>query len=131
MLLGHSLGTRQDHLLSLPGIRGSAAGKRQFVYRPAAEYVFVTDKFGLLERFRFCGSVARPGPGRWLTSRPLPARAAIIAEAIYGLLCVWDWVEGPQPAAAASVRSCRLQSPFLARSLARGPPSWRRAGTLV
>ena len=91
----------------------------------------VTDKIGLLEWCRFCGSVARSGPGRRLTSRPLPARAAIIAEAIYGLLCVWDWVEGPQPAAAAAVPSCRLQSPLLARSLARSPPSWRRAGTLV
>ena len=75
--------------------------------------------------------MARSGPGRRLTSRPLHARAAIIAEAIYELLCVWDWVEGPQPAAAATVRSCRLQSPLLARSLARSPPSWRRAGTLV
>jgi len=34
----HSRSTRQDHLLSLPRIRGSAAGKRQFVYRAAAEY---------------------------------------------------------------------------------------------
>ena len=33
-----SRNTRQDHLLSLPRIRGSAAGKRQFVYRAAAQY---------------------------------------------------------------------------------------------
>ena len=30
--------TRQDHLLSLPHITGSAAGKRQYVYRAAKLY---------------------------------------------------------------------------------------------
>ena len=34
----HCRSTRQDHLLSLPRIRGSAAGKRQFAYRVAADY---------------------------------------------------------------------------------------------
>ena len=34
----HIRSTRQDHLLSLPRIRGSAAGKRQFVYRAATDY---------------------------------------------------------------------------------------------
>ena len=34
----HSRSTRQDHLLSLPRIRGTAAGKRQFVHRAAVAY---------------------------------------------------------------------------------------------
>ena len=33
-----SRSTRQDHLLSLPRIRGTAAGKRQFMYRAAVAY---------------------------------------------------------------------------------------------
>ena len=41
----HRRSTRQDHLLSLPRIRGSVAGKRQFVYRAAAEYNSLPPEF--------------------------------------------------------------------------------------
>ena len=41
----HVRSTRRDDLLSLPTIRGSAAGKRQFVYRAADQYNLLPAEF--------------------------------------------------------------------------------------
>ena len=41
----HVRSTRRDDLLSLPNIRGSAAGKRQFVYRAADHYNSLSPEF--------------------------------------------------------------------------------------
>ena len=41
----HCRSTRQNHLLSLPSIRGSMAGKSQFLYHAAAEYNSLSPEF--------------------------------------------------------------------------------------
>ena len=41
----HVRSTRSDDLLSLPSIRGSAAGKRQFAYRAADQYNALPPEF--------------------------------------------------------------------------------------
>lgn len=51
--------TRQDHLLCLPRIRGSAAGKRQFMYRATTGYNNLPQECGTMSASVFSATVRR------------------------------------------------------------------------
>ena len=55
----HVRSTRQDDMLSLPRIRGSASGKRMFAYRAALQYNALPPEFADMSVNRFKHTLKR------------------------------------------------------------------------